>query len=101
MQNNLRKVMFHVNQYFDGKVASITFQTATLPASVGVMAAGEFEFGTSQKETMTVISGALTVLLPGTEDWTTYTAGEHFNVAANETFGVKVATETAYLCTYE
>ena len=57
--------MFHINQYFDGKVASIAFQTATLPASVGVMAIGEFEFGTTQKETMTVISGALSVMLPG------------------------------------
>ena len=57
--------MFHINQYFDGKVASIAFQTATLPASVGVMAIGEFEFGTTQKETMTVISGDLSVMLPG------------------------------------
>ena len=93
--------MFNINQYFDGNVASIAFQTATLPASVGVMAVGEFEFGTTQKETMTVISGALTVKLPGMEDWSTYNAGEHFIVEANATFGVKVATETAYLCTYE
>ncbi len=32
--------MFKINQYFDGKVASIAFQTATLPATVGVMAVG-------------------------------------------------------------
>jgi uncharacterized protein YaiE (UPF0345 family) len=101
MQTVMRNSMFHINQYFDGKVASIAFQTATLPASVGVMAIGEFEFGTTQKETMTVISGALSVMLPGAGDWTTYTAGDHFIVGANETFGVKVATETAYLCTYE
>ena len=93
--------MFHINQYFDGKVASIAFQTATLPASVGVMAVGEFEFGTTQKETMSVISGALTVRLPGAGDWVTYNAGDHFIVAANETFDVRVSTETAYLCTYE
>ena len=93
--------MFNINQYFDGKVASIAFQTATLPATVGVMAVGEFEFGTTQKETMTVITGALTVKLPGTDDWATYGAGEHFIVAAHKTFKVKVAAETAYLCTYE
>jgi uncharacterized protein YaiE (UPF0345 family) len=93
--------MFKINQYFDGKVASIAFQTATLPATVGVMAVGEFEFGTSQKETMTVVSGALTVRLPGSKDWETFKAGDQFVVAANEKFQLKVAEETAYLCTYE
>jgi hypothetical protein len=93
--------MFKINQYFDGQVASIAFQTATLPATVGVMAVGEFEFGTSQKETMTVVSGALTVKLPGASDWKTFAAGEHFVVDANEKFQLKVTEETAYLCTYE
>ena len=93
--------MFNINQYFDGKVASIGFQTATLPATVGVMAIGDFEFGTTQKETMTVISGALSVKLPGASDWATYNAGDQFIVEANKTFTLKVAAETAYLCTYE
>ncbi len=57
--------MFDVNEYFDGNVKSIAFKTETLPATVGVMAPGEYEFGTSQKETMTVVSGALTIKLPG------------------------------------
>jgi purine/pyrimidine-nucleoside phosphorylase len=93
--------MFKINQYFDGKVASIAFQTATLPATVGVMAVGEFEFGTSQKETLTVVSGALTVKLPGSSDWKTYNEGDRFIVAANKKFQLRVAQETAYLCTYE
>lgn len=93
--------MFKINQYFDGQVASIAFQTATLPATVGVMAVGEFEFSTSQKETVTVVSGALTVKLPGSSDWKTFAAGDHFIVPANEKFQLKVAEETAYLCTYE
>tara|TARA_R110002072_G_scaffold224377_4_gene381434 strand:+ start:4384 stop:4665 length:282 start_codon:yes stop_codon:yes gene_type:complete len=93
--------MFKINQYFDGNVASIAFQTATLPATVGVMAVGEYEFGTSQLETITVVSGALTVKLPGSGAWQTYRAGEQFIVAANEKFQLKVSEETAYLCTYE
>ena len=93
--------MFKVNEYFDGKVASIGFQTATLPATVGVMAIGEYEFGTSQKEVMTVVSGALTAKLPGSDDWNTYNPGENFTVDANQSFQVKVDVETAYLCTYE
>ena len=53
-----------VNNYFDNKVTSIAFQTATKPATVGVMEIGEYEFGTSEFETMSVVSGALTVKLP-------------------------------------
>lgn len=34
--------MLKVNHYFEGNVASIGFQTAT----VGVMKVGEYEFGT-------------------------------------------------------
>jgi uncharacterized protein YaiE (UPF0345 family) len=93
--------MFNVNEYFDGKVTSIAFQTATLPATVGVMAIGEYKFGTSQKEVMTVVSGALIAKLPGSEDWNTYSAGEYFVINANETFHLKVEVETAYFCTYE
>ncbi|MCB1838091.1 MAG: pyrimidine/purine nucleoside phosphorylase [Alcanivoracaceae bacterium] len=93
--------MFKINQYFDGQVASIAFQTETLPATVGVMAPGEYEFGTSQLETMTVVSGALTVKLPGSDDWHTYNAGDEFKVPANAKFQLKVAVDTAYLCTYE
>lgn len=93
--------MFKVNEYFDGKVKSIGFQTATLPATVGVMAPGDYEFGTSQKETMTVVSGELVVQLPGETSWQTFGAGKSFFVAANAKFKLKVAEETAYLCTYE
>ncbi len=93
--------MFKTNKYFDGKVVSIAFQTETLPATVGVMAAGDYEFGTSKKETMSVTSGALTVLLPDETEWKTYNAGESFQVDADQTFQVKVAVETAYLCLYE
>ncbi|PCJ18860.1 MAG: hypothetical protein COB04_06820 [Gammaproteobacteria bacterium] len=91
--------MLKVNSYFDGKVQSIGFQSKTLPATVGVMIPGEYEFGTSEHETMTVVSGALTVKLPEA-DWQTFNAGESFKVAANEKFQLKVAVDTAYLCTY-
>ncbi|WP_214000816.1 pyrimidine/purine nucleoside phosphorylase [Arsukibacterium sp.] len=92
--------MFNVNQYFDGKVASIAFAGETLPATVGVMSPGEYEFATSQHEVMSVISGALTVLLPGATNWQTYNKGQYFEVAANVKFQVKVNQDTAYLCTY-
>lgn len=98
---NRESPMFKVNEYFNGSVKSIAFQTETLPATVGVMAPGEYEFGTNQQEVMTVVSGALTVKLPGADQWQTFNAGEHFTVAANQKFQLQVAVDTAYLCTYE
>ena len=93
--------MLDVNEYFDGKVKSIALQTATLPATVGVMAIGEYEFGTSQKEVMTVVSGSINALLPGQSQWQKFAQGESFNVDANQSFQVKISEETAYFCTYE
>ena len=93
--------MLDTNEYFDGNVKSISFKTTTLPATVGVMEVGEYEFGTSQKETMTVVSGALTVMLPKASDWKTFKQGDNFIVEANEKFQLKVDVATAYLCTYE
>ena len=92
--------MFEVNEYFDGKVKSIAFDTDTLPATIGVMAIGDYEFGTSQFETMTVVSGALTVKLPGSKEWQVFGQNQQFTVEANQSFRVQVQSQTAYLCTY-
>lgn len=93
--------MLTVNEYFDGKVKSIALQTETLPATVGVMQAGDYEFGTSQKEVMTVVSGTMTVLLPDASDWQTFNQGESFVIEANQRFKLQLNGDTAYFCTYE
>lgn len=93
--------MLNVNEYFDGKVKSIAFQSATLPATVGVMKAGEYTFGTSQKEYMTVVSGELSVKLPDADDFVSFKDGDTFIVEANKSFDLKVPVDTAYLCKYE
>lgn len=92
--------MFKVNEYFEGKVKSIAFQGEQLPATIGVMAPGDYEFGTNEAEVMTVVSGALTVQLPDSTEWQTFGAGERFDVPGNARFKLKVAQDTAYLCTY-
>ena len=93
--------MFKTNEYFDGKVKSIAFQTATLPATVGVMAPGEYTFGTSQREYMTVVSGTLAVKLPGEAAFKIFNEGDTFIVEANKSFDLQVEIDTAYLCKYE
>jgi uncharacterized protein YaiE (UPF0345 family) len=92
--------MFKVNEYFDGTVKSIAFSESDGPATIGVMAPGEYEFGTAQSEIMHVVSGALTVKLPDASEWETFEAGRRFNVPANSKFQLSVAVETAYLCQY-
>ena len=69
--------MLQSNEYFSGKVKSIGFTSScTGRASVGVMAEGEYTFGTAAPEEMTVVSGALNVLLPGETEWKVYAAGD-------------------------
>jgi hypothetical protein len=92
--------MLEVNEYFDGNVKSVAFKTGALPATVGVMAPGEYVFNTTDKEEVTVISGALTIKRPGDNEEKIFSAGESFNVPANCAFDVKVAADTAYLCLY-
>lgn len=93
--------MLRSNEYFDGKVKSIAFQSATLAATVGVMEPGEYTFDTSSKEYMTVISGALIVQLPGATEWLDFEEGATFVVEANQSFKLQVNIDTAYLCKYE
>ncbi|MEU9731334.1 pyrimidine/purine nucleoside phosphorylase [Streptomyces sp. NPDC048002] len=92
--------MFQVNEYFDGTVKSIAFTGGSGPATVGVMAPGEYEFGTGKREVMHVVSGALTVRLPGAETWEEFRAGSRFSVSADSRFQLRVAVDTAYLCEY-
>lgn len=92
--------MFEVNEYFGGNVKSLAFRAAGGPATVGVMAPGEYEFGTASVEIMTVVSGSLEVKLPGAAAWKAIASGESFTVPANVRFGVRVAEESAYLCLY-
>ncbi|MEE9309764.1 MAG: pyrimidine/purine nucleoside phosphorylase [Cocleimonas sp.] len=96
--------MFKTNEYFDGNVKSIAFTSKTgaetLPATVGVMAIGDYVFNTGDKEKMTVVSGAMTIKFAGATEAQTFTAGESFEVGANSSFDVSIAVETAYLCLY-
>lgn len=92
--------MFKTNSYFDGKVMSLAFQPQEGSATVGVMAPGTYEFGTSTEETMVVISGKLRVLLPGSGQWKDYLPFEKFTVPKGSKFGVEVITDSAYLCYY-
>ena len=89
-----------VNEYFEGTVKSVSFKGEKYDSTVGVMAPGEYEFGTGKPEIMTVVSGELVVKLPGSSEWQNFPAGTKFDVAGDSKFQLKVAIDTAYLCEF-
>ena len=93
--------MFSVNEYFDGNVKSLGFKNKNGAVTIGVMAAGEYEFGTSTIEYMTVTSGKMTVLLPRETEWKIFNEYETFIVQKDTKFKVKVDESTSYKCVYK
>ena len=93
--------MFDVNEYFDGKVKSLAFKAGEDKATIGVMAVGDYEFGTNCIEHMTLISGEMSVKLPDEDNWRDIAINETFIVQANVSFLVKIGCDTAYLCLYK
>jgi uncharacterized protein YaiE (UPF0345 family) len=92
--------MINVNEYFEGAVKSLAYTAADGKSTIGVIESGEYEFGTSSHETMTVIEGELQAFLPGAELWKSFTNGQSFEVPANSSFKVKATAQTSYLCKY-
>ena len=92
--------MLKVNEYFGGNVKSIGVENEEGVATIGVMEAGEYEFGTSSVEIMTITSGNLEVMLPGQSQWTNYPKGGIFRVEKDVRFKVKAITPVAYHCQY-
>lgn len=89
------------NVYFDGKVTSRTIVFADgSKKTLGIMAPGDYEFGTAEKEVMEILAGSLDVLLPNQTQWTTINAGETFEVPAQAEFKLKVKSLTDYCCSY-
>lgn len=92
--------MLKHNTYFDGLVQSVGFERNGRRATVGVVARGEFHFGTEGAERMTVVSGELLARLPGDTAFRPFPAGTAFEVPAKSGFDVKAAAPAAYLCEF-
>ncbi len=54
----------------------------------------------AQPEEITVITGALKVLLPGAPNWQMFIQGEKFFVHGHSEFNLQVSNVTSYLCRY-
>ncbi len=94
-------IVKEANVYFDGKVTSrsVLFSDGS-KKTLGVMLPGEYEFSTSDKEIMEILSGELEVLLPGDSKWKTISGGQSFEAAANAKFKLKVRKLSDYCCSF-
>jgi len=94
-------VVREANVYFDGKVVSRTVLFGDgSKKTLGSMQPGEYEFNTGDKEIMEILSGELTVALPGNTQWRAIKGGESFEVPANSRFTMQVKTLTDYCCSF-
>jgi hypothetical protein len=93
--------MFKVNEYYEGRVTSLALENNEGRVTTGVMAPGEYEFGTTSIEYMTVVSGELIAQLPGESEWKSYKPFETFIVEKDQKFKLKVKEQTAYKCVYK
>lgn len=89
------------NVYFDGKVTSrkITFADGSFK-TLGIMAQGDYKFGTEKKELMEILAGSCEILLPGSSSWQAIEAGQSFEVPADSAFEIKAKTLVDYCCSY-
>ena len=89
------------NIYFDGNVTSrtIVFSDGSRK-TLGIMLPGEYEFNTGDREIIEIISGDLTVSLPGEDNWKVMTNGSAFEVPANSKFRLRIETVTDYCCSF-
>lgn len=92
--------MLKHNTYFDGKVQSIGFERHGRRLTAGVIAPGEYHFGTDAPERMTVTSGELFARTAAGAEWRCYPAGTVFEVAGKSGFDVRAVEPAAYLCEF-
>ncbi len=88
------------NTYFEGSVQSIGFARNGRRTTVGVIAPGEFRFGTDAPERMTIVSGAIDARIEGADAWKAFPAGTSFEVPAKSAFFVRATEPCAYVCEF-
>ena len=88
------------NNYFDGKVQSLSLIAEGGNATVGVISPGKYTFSTSSEERMVITSGTLKVKIPGKE-WLTMKKNNEFTVPAKASFDVEADADVSYICYYK
>jgi len=87
------------NEYFEGKVQSLSLNSVSGKATIGVITPGKYAFSTATEERMVITTGTLNVKLPN-EEWTLFETNQEFIVQANVTFEVEASQDVSYVCYY-
>lgn len=91
-----------VNEYFEGKVKSLGLANSAGKQTVGVLLAGDYEFGTGSPEEMTLVSGRWELQIPGVAGgYKAYGPGVTASIPGTTKFQVRALETSAYLCRYE
>lgn len=94
-------VVKKANIYFGGQVVSFTVLFADgSKKTLGVMQPGEYEFSTGAAENMEIMSGKLSWQMKGDSAWNEVVGRQSFDVPADSTFVMKVATVSDYCCSF-
>jgi purine/pyrimidine-nucleoside phosphorylase len=89
------------NIYFDGSVTSRTVEFGNGETkTLGIILPGEYHFETGKAEVIEIQLGDVEVLLAGSDEWQSYSAGQQFSVPGNSSFNIKTATVTDYCCSF-
>jgi uncharacterized protein YaiE (UPF0345 family) len=92
-------VVKQANVYFDGKCVSHTVIEANgNKKTVGVILPSSLTFNTGAPEVMETVAGSCRVKLKGATEWTTYTAGQSFNVPGDSSFEIACDEPYHYVC---
>jgi uncharacterized protein YaiE (UPF0345 family) len=101
MQFDQVSVVKRANVYFDGKCVSHTVLFADgARKTLGVILPGMLNFGTDAPELMEVQAGRCRIRLEGSDEWTTYGAGDSFSVPGKSRFDIDVIETLDYVCSY-
>lgn len=89
------------NVYYGGKVTSRTvlFSDGT-KKTLGFMQAGEYEFGTADRELMEVLGGSMLVKFTYDGEWKCFNEGDSYYVDANSKFWLNIEEHADYCCSY-
>ena len=92
-------VVKQANVYFDGKCVSHTVILADgTKKTVGVILPSSLTFNTGAPEIMEGVGGSCRVKLKGQAEWTTYGAGQSFDVPGNSSFEIACDEPYHYVC---
>jgi uncharacterized protein YaiE (UPF0345 family) len=92
-------VKTRANVYFDGKCVSHSIELADgTKKSVGVILPSTLTFNTGAPEIMELVEGQCRVKLKGSDAWTTYNAGQSFNVPGDSSFDIETVQTLHYIC---